>query len=67
MPDTTDQEREDYFTSTEAARYVGVSTRTLLRYEQAGRLNVERLPTGHRRYARSELDKLRTRSTAGAA
>lgn len=67
MTDTTEREREDYLASTEAARYVGVSTRTLLRYEEAGRLNPDRLPSGHRRYRRSELDKLRRPTPAGAS
>ena len=66
MPDTTNQDPEDYLASTDAARYVGVSTRTLLRYEESGRLAAERLPSGHRRYRRSELDKLR-RPTAAPA
>lgn len=61
MPATTDQEREDFLlTPAEASRYLGVSARTLQRYEAAGRLKVDRLPTGHRRYRRAELDALRT-------
>lgn len=58
MPPTTDQEPEDFLTPAEASRYLRVSTRTLQRYEAAGHLQVSRLPTGHRRYRRADLDAL---------
>ena len=42
-----------------AARLLGVSTRTLRRYADAGRLAVIVLPSGHRRYRTEDLDRLR--------
>jgi excisionase family DNA binding protein len=44
------------FTSTEAARYLGVSVGTVRRWSNAGILNGARTPGGQRRFSRSELD-----------
>lgn len=43
----------------EAARLLGVSTRTLLRYAQAGRLWSTFTAGGHRRYDRADVDRLK--------
>jgi excisionase family DNA binding protein len=42
----------------QASKYLGVSTRTLVRWEDRGRLRSARTPSGHRRYRLSELRRL---------
>ncbi len=42
-------------TITEAAELLGVSTRTLLRWEESGKIKPERTPGGHRRYDKEKL------------
>lgn len=42
----------------QAAKIVGVSVDTLKRYEQRGLIKSERTPTGHRRFLRSDVEKL---------
>jgi excisionase family DNA binding protein len=44
------------FTSTEAARYLGVSVATVRRWSNAGILRGSRTPGGQRRFSREELD-----------
>lgn len=43
----------------DAARLLGVSTRTLTRYADAGRIRFTVLPSGHRRYRLADLEALR--------
>jgi len=45
----------------EAARILGVSTSTVLGYEERGILRARRLPSGHRRFDRDEVQALRDR------
>lgn len=47
-------------TPAEAARELYVSTRTLTRMGERGKLTVIRLPSGHRRYLRDEVVALAT-------
>ncbi|MBM4708699.1 MerR family transcriptional regulator [Prescottella equi] len=46
---------EEYLPVGEAAALVGVSTDTLKRWEKAGRISSRRTPTGHRRFARTDV------------
>jgi len=42
-----------------AAKELGVSVKTLQRWDQSGVLVAVRLPSGHRRYRREDLDALK--------
>ena len=44
------------FTSSEAARYLGVSLATVRRWSNAGHLPGSRTPGGQRRFSRAQLD-----------
>jgi excisionase family DNA binding protein len=48
----------DLLTSNEAAELLRVTVKTLERWEKAGKLIPNRLPGGHKRYRRSDLDDL---------
>ncbi len=56
---------DDLLGTAESAKLIGVSVRTLYRYEDQGRITSVRTPGGHRRYRRSEVEALLSR--AGAA
>jgi len=45
------------FTSSEAARYLGVSLATVRRWSNAGHLPGSRTPGGQRRFSRLQLDQ----------
>ncbi len=45
-----------------AARALGVSIRTLHRWEQSGMISVVRLPSGVRRYEQREVDRIKAGS-----
>ena len=47
-----------YLTPADAARYVGLSTKTLDRYERAGLLRADRVGKRVKRYRLSDLEKL---------
>jgi DNA repair protein RadD len=49
-------ERQLVFTSSQAARYVGVSLATVRRWTDAGHINCYRTPGGQRRFSRAQLD-----------
>lgn len=49
---------EAKLTPAEASRLLYVSTRTLTRMGDRGQLTVVRLPSGHRRYLRGEVEEL---------
>jgi excisionase family DNA binding protein len=49
-------ERKLVFTSSQAARYLGVSLATIRRWTDAGHISCYRTPGGQRRFARSQLD-----------
>jgi excisionase family DNA binding protein len=58
MPITPDpsHERQLVFTSSQAARYLGVSLATVRRWTDAGYLTGYRTPGGQRRFSREQLD-----------
>jgi excisionase family DNA binding protein len=49
-------ERQLVFTSSQAARYLGVSLATVRRWTDAGYVSCYRTPGGQRRFAREQLD-----------
>jgi excisionase family DNA binding protein len=49
-------DRQLVFTSSQAARYVGVSLATIRRWSDAGHLTCYRTPGGQRRFSRDQLD-----------
>jgi excisionase family DNA binding protein len=58
MSNTTDpnHERQLVFTSSQAARYLGVSLATIRRWTDADYLSSYRTPGGQRRFSREQLD-----------
>jgi excisionase family DNA binding protein len=50
-------ERQLVFTSSQAARYLGVSLATVRRWTDAGHINCYRTPGGQRRFSRAQLDE----------
>lgn len=55
---TRDQAGDNLLSALEVARMLGISTRTLNRWEASGWLVPLRLPTGHRRYQQHQVDAL---------
>jgi excisionase family DNA binding protein len=49
-------DRQLVFTSSQAARYLGVSLATIRRWTDAGHISCYRTPGGQRRFARAQLD-----------
>ena len=49
-------DRQLVFTSSQAARYLGVSLATIRRWTDAGHISCYRTPGGQRRFAREQLD-----------
>lgn len=49
-------ERQLVFTSSQAARYLGVSLATIRRWADAGHLSCYRTPGSQRRFSRRQLD-----------
>ena len=45
------------FTSSQAARYLGVSLATIRRWTDAGHISCYRTPGGQRRFSRTQLDE----------
>jgi excisionase family DNA binding protein len=60
MPKTPLPPLPDLLTPTEAADVFRVTTRTLARWAQAGKLDVVRTPLGRRRYKRDDVQRLLT-------
>jgi excisionase family DNA binding protein len=50
----------------EAAALVGVHVDTIKRWEKAGRIASSRPPSGHRRYAKADVEKLLTAAEVSA-
>ncbi len=50
-------ERQLVFTSSQAARYLGVSLATIRRWTDAGHISCYRTPGGQRRFSRAQLDE----------
>ena len=59
-PERPDPPTQLAFTSSEAARYLGVSLATVRRWNNAGHLDAYRTPGGQRRFSRSQLDHFLT-------
>jgi excisionase family DNA binding protein len=55
-PVQPDNERQLIFTSSQAARYLGVSLATVRRWTDAGHIGCYRTPGGQRRFSRDQLD-----------
>ncbi len=55
-PITTAHDSQLVFTSSQAARYLGVSLATVRRWADAGHLDCYRTPGGQRRFSREQLD-----------
>jgi excisionase family DNA binding protein len=53
-------DRQLVFTSSQAARYLGVSLATIRRWTDAGHVSCYRTPGGQRRFAREQLDEFIT-------
>jgi excisionase family DNA binding protein len=49
-------DRQLVFTSSQAARYLGVSLATIRRWTDAGHVGCYRTPGGQRRFSRAQLD-----------
>jgi excisionase family DNA binding protein len=56
-PQSLRNERRLVFTSSEAARYLGVSLATIRRWTDAGHISCYRTPGGQRRFSRVQLDE----------
>jgi excisionase family DNA binding protein len=69
MPFTADQppnDRQMTFTSSQAARYLGVSLATIRRWTDAGHVSCYRTPGGQRRFSRDQLDSFMSSMHHGA-
>jgi excisionase family DNA binding protein len=55
---------DDWLSIGEAASLLGLSVKTLRRYDESGRLRATRSPSGHRRYRRSQIDDVMNPSAA---
>jgi excisionase family DNA binding protein len=69
-PLPTPSDRQLDFTSSQAARYVGVSLATIRRWTDAGHIHCYRTPGGQRRFSRDQLDRFITslqRNSAGTS
>jgi excisionase family DNA binding protein len=53
---TTGDTRQLVFTSSQAARYLGVSLATIRRWTDAGHIACYRTPGGQRRFSKDQLD-----------
>jgi excisionase family DNA binding protein len=64
MPIRNRDASEDLLTTADAAAELGISIRTLYRYEARGVISAVRLPSGHRRFRRADLASVFTRPAA---
>ena len=55
-PNPPHNDRQLVFTSSQAARYLGVSLATIRRWADAGHLSCYRTPGAQRRFSREQLD-----------
>jgi len=60
-------DRRLVFTSSQAARYLGVSLATIRRWTDAGHVSCYRTPGGQRRFAREQLDEFMSSMQRDAA
>lgn len=54
------ENHDDLLPVGKAARLAGISRDTIKRWERAGRITSRRLPNGHRRYRRGDVEALLT-------
>jgi excisionase family DNA binding protein len=59
-------DRQMIFTSSQAARYLGVSLATIRRWTDAGHVSCYRTPGGQRRFSRDQLDSFLSSMHHGA-
>lgn len=57
-------EVEEYISPKEATQIAFVSSRTLTRMAEAGTIRAKKLPSGHRRYHRDDVEHLLEKITA---
>lgn len=67
MPKSQDIALTDWLWPGQVADAFGVSTDTVTRWADSGLLPVYVLPSGHRRYKRSEIEQLLTRDGKASA
>lgn len=63
MATQTDPDPQEYMPPREVAALLGVTTQTVGRWAEAGRIPSRRLPSGHRRYAAADVRALVEAST----
>jgi excisionase family DNA binding protein len=61
------EDRQLVFTSSQAARYLGVSLATVRRWTDAGHISCYRTPGGQRRFSRDQLDEFVASMRRGGA
>jgi len=64
MTERTETTGADYYRPLEAAQRLGVTMKTMTRYAERDLVAVRILPSGHRRYLKSDVDSLIERRTA---
>lgn len=64
MTERTDANGTDFYRPLEAAQQLGVTMKTMTRYAERGLVLSRVLPSGHRRYLKSDVDALRERSAS---
>lgn len=64
MPNTREPAATEWMWPRAVADAFGVSTDTVTRWADAGRIPVYVLPSGHRRYKRADIDRLLTEASA---
>ena len=52
---TTEQNEQEWLTLSQAAKYIGVSRRTIYNWVASGKLKVWEIPSGHKRVKKSSL------------
>lgn len=63
MTHQTNNDGTAYLTPAEAAKRLNVSTRTLWRYQAAGKVVPMMLPSGHRRFLAEDIEALMERAS----
>lgn len=58
--------QDDLLTTTEVASLLGVATATVRNYARAHQIDSVKLPSGHRRYRRSDVEALLVPESEGA-
>ena len=64
MTQTHDADTDAYLTAAEVCAILKINSRTLIRWDRAGRTAPLRLPNGYRRYRTSDVDALLTGSAS---